>query len=94
MAPKLEAKATAALKQLIAVKESEPEFPESVYKVGLYTYQCLGLLAKAMLRSIEGWDENNQLDPMLNAFKDSKLITRTDLLEQAIDDMIRELGPA
>ena len=94
MSPKLEAKATAALKQLIAVKESEPDFPDSVYKVALYTYQCLGLLAKAMTRSIEGWDENKQLDPSLNAFKDAKLVTRTDLLAQAIDDMIRELGPA
>ncbi len=93
-APSLEAKASAALKQLIAVKESEPEFPNSVYKVGLYTYQCLGLLAMAMLRSTEGWDENNQLDPSLNAFKDPKLIARTVLLEQAIDDMIKELGPA
>ena len=93
MSPKLEAKATAALKQLIAVKESEPEFPDSVYKVGLYTYQCLGLLAKAMTRSIEGWDANNQLDPKLNAFKDTKLVTRTGLLAQAINDMIRELGP-
>jgi len=93
MAPKLESKATTALKQLISVKEAEPEFPDSVYRVGLYTYQCLGLLAKAMLRSIEGWDENNQLNPMLNAFKDPKLITRTNLLEQAIDDMIKELGP-
>ena len=94
MAPKLEAKATSALKQLISVKESEPEFPESVYKVGLYTYQCLGLFAKAMLKSVEGWDENKQLDPRLNAFKDTKVATRTGLLEQAINDMIRELGPA
>ncbi len=92
MAPKLEVKATANLKRLIAIKEAEPEFPDSVYKVGLYTYQCLGLLARAMLASIEGWDENKQLDHKLNAFKNFKLANRTDLLEQAIDDMIRDLS--
>ena len=91
-APKLDEKARNNIGRLDAIKESEPEFPESVFKVALYTYQCLGLLAKALLRSIEGWDENNQLDPKLNAFRDSALIARTDLLEQAIDDMINDLS--
>ena len=45
------------------IKEAEPEFPDSVYKVGLYTYQTLGLLARAMLASIEGWDGNKKLQP-------------------------------
>jgi hypothetical protein len=58
----------------------------------MYTYQTLGLLSRAMLKSIEGWDENKKLDYKLNAFKDSKLIARTHLLEQAIDDMIRDLS--
>ena len=94
MAPKLEAKATANLQRLIAIKEAEPEFPDSVYKVALYTYQCLGLLARAMLASIEGWDEEagTGLDPAKNAFKSNKLIVRTNLLEQAIDDMIQDLS--
>ena len=90
--PRLEEKATANLHRLIAIKEAEPEFPDSVYKVALYTYQCLGLLARAMLASIEGWDENKQLDHRLNAFKDPKLATRTDLLESAIDEMIQDLS--
>ncbi len=94
MAPKLEEKATANLHRLIAIKESEPEFPDSVYKVALYTYQCLGLLARAMLASIEGWDKDmgTGLDPMKNAFKDSKLIARTNLLEKAINEMIQDLS--
>lgn len=91
-APKLDEKARNNIGRLDAIKESEPEFPESVFKVALYTYQCLGLLAKALLRSIEGWDENNQLDPKLNAFKDAALIARTSLLDQAIDDMINDLS--
>ena len=90
--PKLEEKATANLKRLIAIKEAEPEFPDSVYKVGMYTYQTLGLLSRAMLKSIEGWDENKKLHYNLNAFKDNRLANRTDLLEQAIDGMIRDLS--
>jgi hypothetical protein len=90
--PKLEEKATANLKRLIAIKEAEPEFPDSVYKVGMYTYQTLGLLSRAMLKSIKGWDENKKLDYRLNAFKDNRLINRTILLEAAIDDMIRDLS--
>ena len=96
MAPKLEEKARNNIGRLDAIKNAEPEFPDSVFKVALYTYQCLGMLGMFMLKSIEDWDDERGtgLDPTKNAFKNQKLRSRTFLLDQAIDEMINDLGPA
>ena len=96
MAPKLEAKARNGMSRLKAIKSAEPEFPDSVYKVALYTYQCLGQLGMFMLESVEDWDDERGtgLDPSKNAFKNQKLRARRFLLDQAIDEMIQELEPA
>ena len=96
MAPKLEEKARNGMSRLKAIKSAEPEFPDAVYKVALYTYQCLGQLGVYMLESVEDWDDarGTGLDPSKNAFKNRKLRARTFLLDEAIDEMIQELGPA
>ena len=94
MAPKLEEKARNNMRRLKAIKDAEPEFPDSVFKVALYTYQCLGMLGMFMLESIEDWDDEKGtgLDPAKNAFKNRRLRGRTFMLAAAIDEMIEDLS--
>ena len=80
-------------KMLDDVKLDEPEFPDSVYKVGKLTYKAIQVVAQNLLDSTRFWDEDKTIPPADNAWAQQSTLTITSQLEDAIQEMIRDLGP-
>ena len=91
-APKLIANAQEKIGMLKDVPSNEPEFPDSVYEVGLLTYQAIITAAEALLISTEDWDQTNKIEPNKNAWAQSNVHSATFRLDAAIKTMFEELG--
>lgn len=92
--PALIALAEQNSKMLDDVKLKEPEFPDSVYKVGKLTYEAIQVVAQNLLNSTQNWDEDKIVLQADNAWAQRSTSAVTNRLNDAIQDMIKDLGPS
>ena len=74
------------------VKSKEPEFPDSVYDVGMLTYRAIETVASNLIDSVRDWEKSKKIKQKDNAWAQPSTRQITSQLNSAIQQMLQELG--
>ena len=78
--------------KLDSVKGKEPEFPDSVYDVGMLTYRAIETVASNLIDSVRDWEKSKKIKQEDSAWAQPSTRQITSQLNSAIQQMLQELG--